>query len=88
MMSMATDRVILDHPHSIAVYVIVSPQLDFKDFRHVKVWKVAEQMGLNKRTVMNALDLLVNRGYLEEGPRQENNVRTFRLRWSASPVAA
>lgn len=87
MMSMGEDRTIRDHPHSIIVYMHLIPHLDFVEFRRVRTIRVATKLGLHKRTVINALDLLVERGYLEEGPRTENNVRTFRLRWSL-PAAA
>jgi DNA-binding IclR family transcriptional regulator len=87
MMSMGEDRAIRDHPHTIIVYMHLIPHLDFVEFRRVRISKVSAKLGLHKRTVMNALDLLVQRGYLEEGPRTEDNVRTFRLRWSL-PAAA
>jgi hypothetical protein len=100
MQAMCWDKVIRDHPHTIIVYMLLAagppirkpedrpaPVLNFTAFVQVRTFYVCGNTGLTKRTVLNSLDMLVRRGYLEEGPRGADNVRSFRLVWQV-PVAA
>lgn len=82
MAALVRDPVIADHPHAIRVYVHLSEQLTFGQCRPIKAYVVADALGLKKETVLRALDLLVNRSYLREGARSDNNVRSFQLEWS------
>lgn len=83
MFDLIRDAVISEYPHAIRVYVYLANELGFTEpFRPVKAWLLADELGASKRTVLRALDLLAERGYLCEGPRGENNgPRTFHLAW-------
>lgn len=45
----------------------------------VKHFEVAEMIGTKPQTVGKALRVLVNEGYLGEGPRLERNIGTYEL---------
>lgn len=49
----------------------------FFEPRAVKAWVLAEALELEKETVLRALNLLVEHGFLVEHARGQNNVRRF-----------
>lgn len=75
------DDVIRRHPAAMQVYAAILAIDDaFYEPCPVKAWALAQSEGLRKKTVIRALDLLVERGYLDEHARGGNNVRRFSVR--------
>lgn len=70
------DRVIAANPSTIRVYahLLENPRCTF-EIQDVKAWLVAETLGMARNSVNDALDLLINRGYLIDHGRGQNNVR-------------
>ena len=83
MSELIRDPVIAAYPHAIRVYVFLAGELGFTEpFTPVKAWLLADELSASKQTVLRALDLLTERGFLREGPREPNNgPRTFHLEW-------
>lgn len=74
----ARDSVMLRHPATLSVYAhIIERPKSFHDPQEIKVWWLAETLGFEKETVIKALNLLVERGYLVEHSRAQNNIRRF-----------
>ena len=74
----ARDSVMLQHPAALAVYAeVVRRPNCFHSPQEVKAWALAEQLGFEKETVLKAFNLLVDRGYLVEHSRAQNNIRRF-----------
>lgn len=72
------DPVMLRHPATLAVYAaIIQRPRCFHDPQEVKAWLMADELGFEKETVLKALNLLVERGYLQEHERAQNNIRRF-----------
>jgi DNA-binding IclR family transcriptional regulator len=72
------DRVMVRNPACGAVYAAFVGLKNISMVpRPMKVWVLAEALGLKKSTVSRALDLLVGHGYLVEHERDEKNVRRF-----------
>lgn len=59
--------------------------LELGEFTRVKAWDVARNVGMDKRTVLRAIKVLVSRGYIREGPKQEHGIRSYRLLASRRP---
>lgn len=70
------DRVIADSPTASRVYayLLENPRCHF-EIQDVKAWLIAEQRQMSPGTVNQALDLLIERGYLVSHGRGQNNVR-------------
>jgi Fe2+ or Zn2+ uptake regulation protein len=64
------------------VYDYLTTMLDFVEPRRVKGQIEAEAVGTDRETFRNALNALVEAGYLVEHPRDTFNVRVFTLAWS------
>lgn len=66
------------HPSACTVYASILG-LDKIMYvpRPIKAWVLAEALGMEKATVLHALNLLVARNYLVEHKRSQNNVRVF-----------
>lgn len=74
----ARDSVMLKHPATLAVYAhLVQLPRAFHDPQEIKAWWLADKLGFEKETVLEAFNLLVERGYLVEYSRGQNNVRRF-----------
>lgn len=74
----ARDPVMLQHPATLAVYgEIVGRPNCFYTPHEVKAWVLADKLGFEKETVLKAFNLLVERGYLVEHSRAQNNIRRF-----------
>ena len=70
-------------PRAIRVYGYVAQDLDFRDYRPVKVIAVARGLGLHREHAGAALRLLVRLGYLERDGRDgPNGAFTYRLIYS------
>lgn len=54
-------------------------QLDFETFRPKKTEVLAAELGIHRSNASRSLSNLVALGYIEEGPRDEKGVGTFRL---------
>lgn len=70
------DPAILAKPAAQRVYakLLENPRI-FYDPMDVKAWLLAEQMGMARDTVNDALDALIRLGYLCDHGRGQNNVR-------------
>lgn len=67
-------------PRAIRVYGFVIQDLDFRDFRPVKVLAVARCLGIQRQHAGQALKMLVRTGYLERDGRVEpGGCFTYRL---------
>lgn len=72
------DRVMQHHPAACTVYAsLLSLENILFEARPIKAWVLAEALGMEKETVLKALNLLVDRGYVVEHGRSANNVRVF-----------
>lgn len=76
------DPIVAAHPASQRVYLRLIAVLDFTTPRDVKSWVLAEELLLKKSTVIHALSLLIERGFLLDCGRSQNNVRRLKLAWS------
>lgn len=72
------DRVMQKHPEACTVYasILGLDNIIFEP-RPIKAWVLAEALQMEKKTVLESLNLLVTRGYLTEHARSANNVRVF-----------
>lgn len=74
------DDVIVAHPTALRVYaVLLRNPLVFMRPQAVKMWLIADQLRVEKKSAIAALNLLVARGYVIEHEREMNNVRTVTL---------
>lgn len=78
----ATDDRVSRATHRIYMH-LQRGELSHTEPRHVKSWRLAEVLKLRRHTVIASLNWLAVHGYLIEGARTVNNVRTFTLAWSA-----
>jgi hypothetical protein len=62
----------------LRVYAYLFPDLDFEEFRPVKLLVVGQQLRIHKAHVSRSLQLLVFTGHLESGPVIERT-NSFRL---------
>lgn len=76
------DPIVAAHPASQRVYLRLIAVLDFTTPRDVKSWVLAEELLVKKSTVIGALTLLIERGFLIDHGRSMNNVRRLTLAWS------
>lgn len=76
------DPVIGCHPAAQRIYLRLIALLDFSEPRDVKAWVLADELLMRKATVIKALGILVDRGFLIDRGRSMNNVRKFTLAWS------
>lgn len=53
--------------------------LSHGEYRSLKLWPLAQEMGMNKANVGKAMKRLVELGYIREGLRQENGGRSYML---------
>lgn len=72
----AVDRRTQGRP--LRIYAFLLPDLDFEEFRPVKLLVVAQQLRIAKGHVSHSLRLLVVTGHLERGPIVDQ-VNSFRL---------
>jgi hypothetical protein len=74
------DDIIVDHPTAMRVYArLLRNPLIFMQPQDVKAWALADQMGVDKKSVHAALALLIARGYAIDHGRSLNNVRRLTL---------
>lgn len=59
--------------------------LDPVQFRPVKQFALARELGVSLRSIEEAMATLIQRGYLERGPVKPTEVRTYRLVHSRMP---
>lgn len=72
------DKVMQKHPGACTVYAaILGLHRIFFEPRPIKAWVLAEALEMDKGTVLKSLNLLVERGYLRDHGRSQNNVRIF-----------
>lgn len=64
---------------SALVLMIMHVDLDYWEFRPVKLNTVRLRTGMAKGTAWKAIAQLIARGYLEEGPRDGGKQRSYRL---------
>lgn len=83
-MSLPRDKALKSRPTVQMVYVFLLTELDFVEARRVKIAIRAEELEIRKQTMIDALNLLVKRGYLCEHERDSTGVRRFTLAWSRS----
>ena len=70
------DDVIVAHPTALRVYAhLVRNPTAFMQPHELKIWLIARQLRTNNRRVINALNLLVSRGYVLEHARGDNKAR-------------
>ena len=71
----------------LRTYELLLRQLDFGHHppRRVKVWLVADQLDHDKGKVGEAIQALIDRGYLCDHGRAERNIRLLALVWSVAP---
>ncbi|MES2524050.1 MAG: hypothetical protein V4617_15190 [Gemmatimonadota bacterium] len=65
--------------HAASVYAEVWASLSFDEARVVKVGQLAETLGIQRREIRRALDLLGKERYLQFTHRDENRRRYYRL---------
>lgn len=72
------DVAALRHPAAIAVYghILQLPGA-FHTPQELKAWYLADLLHFEKTSILEAFNLLVERGYLIEHDRGQNNVRRF-----------
>jgi DNA-binding MarR family transcriptional regulator len=70
------DRIISQKPSACRVYayLLENPRCQF-EIQDVKAWLVAEELGMARDSVNEALNLLIQRGYVLDHGRGQNNVR-------------
>ena len=74
------DATIGRKPVAMRVYAALVAQHDaFFEPQDCKAWAMAELLGVKTDSVLEALNTLVERGYLREHGRNENNVRRFTI---------
>ncbi len=88
LMALPLDQALKSRPTVQMVYVFLLSELDFVEARRVKIAIRAEQLEIRKQTMIDALNLLVKRGYLCEHERDSTGVRRFTLAWSRKPETA
>ena len=72
------------HKSALAVYVFLHGHLDYYTFRPLKRAWLGRQMSLHDSYLTKMLQLLVRRGYLERGPKEQDHpgnpgVWTYRI---------
>lgn len=77
----ANDMRLQGPPLSIYLHLLYEV-LDLRDFRSVKRIVLARQLKISEKTAQRALSLLVDRGYIERGPVDVTEARTYRLVYS------
>jgi hypothetical protein len=80
------DRALVGFPLSLYAY-LWHHVLDPVQFRPVKQLAIASQFQVDERTVRRAITTLIERHYLEKGPVDVSEARTYRLIHSRAPVA-
>lgn len=74
-------------PRAIRVYGYIAQDLDYRDFRPVKVYAVARGLGIHRQNAGRALRFLVRAGYLErDGKDGPGGAWTYRLIYSPRPT--
>ena len=67
-------------PNDIRVWRKVMPYLDLVEFRPLKLETIAGEVELDRGTVHRSLGQLVERGFLQRGPREgQHGSNTYRL---------
>lgn len=86
MVSLSLRRLAVDRrlgPRAIRVYGFIAEDLDFHDFRPVKIFAVARGLRIHRQHAGQALKLLVRAGYLERDGRDgPGGAFTYRLVYS------
>lgn len=82
LLALPLDATIGAHSVTIRVYLRLLSILDFVKPRPVKVWAVAEDLCVKDETVSRALNILIERGYVNDHGRGANKVRECTLAWS------
>ena len=80
----ANDFELAGPPLSIYLYLL-HEVLDLQEFRPVKRLALANRLHCHENTVQRALNLLVDRGYLDRGKVKPTEARTYRLVYSRMP---
>jgi hypothetical protein len=80
------DDEIVDHPTALRVYArLLRNPLIFMQPQDVKAWTLAEDMRVKRESVQVALSLLIDRGYVIDHGRSQNNVRRLTLAMERAP---
>lgn len=83
--SLALDRRL--GPRAIRVYGYIAQDLDFTEFRAVKVFAVSRGLGMHRQHAGAALGLLVRAGYLVRNGRDgRGGAFMYRLVFSPKPI--
>lgn len=82
---MATDRRL--GPRAIRIYAYLADELDFQDYKPVKLLRLHRELRLNRGDVSRTLRALCDLGYLDPGHRDgPRGPRTYRLRYTVRVV--
>ncbi|MHB1297284.1 MAG: hypothetical protein ACYC0B_02045 [Gemmatimonadaceae bacterium] len=66
-------------PTHLKSFRVMWRELDFREYREKKSEVLAAQIGCDRANASRALQKLVEYGYLDEGPRSDKGVGTYRL---------
>lgn len=73
----STDRRLRGAPLRVLVYL--HGVLEIGEYRVLKTWHVAREIGMDRAHVGRAIATLVACGYIREGAKMEHGVRKFML---------
>ncbi|MCC7132487.1 MAG: hypothetical protein IT352_07580 [Gemmatimonadales bacterium] len=82
---MATDRRL--GPRAIRIYAYLADELDFQDYKPVKLLRLHRELRIDRADVSKTLRALCDHGYLDPGEREgSRGPRTYRLRYAVRRV--
>lgn len=74
------DKGMMKYPAACYIYAsMLGLENIFFEPRPIKTWVLAEALGMERETVIKALNRLVEERYIVEHARTEKNVRTFTI---------
>ncbi len=73
----STDRRLRGAPLRVLVYL--HGVLEIGEYTILKLWAVADSIGMDRSNVSRAITTLTECGYIREGKREDHGVRTFML---------
>lgn len=78
---MAVDRRL--GPRAIRVYAYLADELDFQDFRPVKLLRLHRELRMDRGDLSRTMRALCDLGYLDAGAKETSRgPRTYRLRYA------
>jgi hypothetical protein len=80
------DRQLRGAPFTVLCYL--HAVLEMGEYRTVKHWVVAQEVGVTRQRASQALHMLVRLGYLRAGITTQRNVRSYMLIASRGPAVA